>query len=506
MLITGKEKTITGMLDDVAGRQGNQPAVFHNDRVVTYGEFRQQALAIAAYLTSVGVCKGDRVGLLLEKSPDAMICFLAVAYAGGIVFPIDYHYPPVGLQYLLDLTAPTALIVASALEGKLDGLRVPCPDRAILVFGEPKRPGRTRAEDIVHSRSIAPPTCTGLPSDPVYLNFTSGTTGFPKGAITTHSNIYWNTRSAAEALQLQPDDVHLCMFPVFGHPHEFFARPLYLGGAAVLVDGVAPRNLCQAITRHGVTSMMAVASIYGSVGRYDRFAAFNASRLRICESGGMHINSELAHLLTTALKPPAYPVWGSTETTGIALLRPVDGPFRTGSVGRPCPYYDIRLLDEAGNEAATGEPGELTVRGPGVCESYYRNDDETARHMRDGWVHTHDLFRRDDNGYFYFAGRRSGMIKCAGLKVFPTEIEEVLCRHPSILEVAVAGVPDRSHGEVPKAYIVLRDGQATSESDILKYCERHLAKYKVPRVIQFLADLPKTETGKVLYQKLRDAS
>lgn len=493
--------TIVEMLEASAGRFPARAAVIHNDRRVTYDEFRRGALALGGGLRRLGVGRGERVGLLLDKSPEALLAFLGVAAAGGVVFPMDTNQAVPVLRAVLASTRPAALIVAAPHLDLLSRLGVDLPPARIVVIGPRPNPGCTAWDDLVGGPAIAPAPDL-RPDEVVYLNYTSGTTGAPKGALTTHANIYWNTRSACEALGLTSDDVHICMFPVFVHPHELFARPFLLGGTEVLVDGIAPRTIAHAISAHGVTTMMAVASIWASIHRFDRFACLNTTRMRLIESGGMHINADLYERIRADLRIPMVPVWGSTEAAGIALARPLDGPFKCGAIGRPCPHYDVRLLDEDGNEAGTGVDGELVVRGPGVCSGYLDNPEETARHMRDGAFWSGDLFRRDEDGYFFFSGRRSGMIKCGGLKVFPLEIEDALCRHPAVAECAVVRVVDRTHGEAPKAVIVLKDGARLSEAEVIRHCGAQLSRHKVPRVIQFVDALPRSPGGKVLYQKL----
>lgn len=494
--------TTAGLLRESVQRVPDKWAIIDDRTRITYGELGANVGSVAAFLIQKGLKKGDRIGILMSKSADGIVAFLGGMTAGGVVFPMDFSQPASSLQFVLKNTQASFLFVSEAFMGLLDTLEIPCARSRVIVVGEKYFPGTTPWRELLTVKGDLSVDRTS-PDDVAYLNFTSGSTGVPKGAITTHANIYWNTRASVEALELTPDDIHLSMFPMFGHPHELFSRPLYLGGTGVLVDSVSPKAITKSVIDNRVTCMMAVASIYSSIARMDGFDAFNSSDLRMTESGGMHINPELYAELCK-LKPWMCPVWGSTETTGIALARPLDGPFKSGSVGKPCPHYDIKLLDDNGHEIHDGSVGELTLHGPAVCQSYFNNPDETAGHMRNGWMHTGDLFRRDEEGYFFFAGRRSRMIKSAGLKVYPTEIEDVLCTHAAIAEVAVAGTPDRSHGEVAKAYVVFRDGMNCSEQELVKYCETKLARYKVPRVFSFIQGLPKTPSGKVLYQKLQE--
>jgi long-chain acyl-CoA synthetase len=493
--------TITEMLSQNAEKYPAKPAIIHKDSKISYSELYEKSKALAVFLADIGLKKGERVGLLVEKTPEAIIAFLGVAAAGGVVFPLDNHQLPVDLQFTIDLTHPSALVVASGFQSLLSGLRLPCPDQRIIIVGE-KTKIEYRAWDDIVSRPVARlPQVTVADDDIVYLNFTSGTTGTPKGAVTTNDNIYWNTLSSVEALSLTHDDVHLCMFPVFGHPHELLARPLLLGGTMVLVEGVSPKAIVKAILENDVTAMMAVASIYASMVKLDESHVPGLGSLQLAESGGMHVFPSLGKRFMERFKIPIVPVWGSTETTGIALAT-VDRTYRPASVGKPCPYYEIKIIGEQGEVLGPDMVGEMIVRGPAVCSSYYRNPEETALNMKEGWMHTGDLFRKDEEGYFYSVARKSGMMKVAGLKVFPSEIEDAISNHPDVAEVAVVKMHDESHGEAPKAVVVLKDGSKVDANDIIKYCEKKLARYKVPRKIEFIKELPKSPGGKVLYKNL----
>jgi long-chain acyl-CoA synthetase len=450
----------------------------------------------------MGLKKGDRVGLLLHKTPEAIISFLAVAAAGGVVFPVDYNQTLDSIESLFNLTKPAVVIVDERFQDLLARFKDNCSDEKTIVVGEKAGNQSHSWEEILAQQSLQPPSIDIHEDDVVYLNFTSGSTGLPKGAVTTHANIYWNTLSAVESLGLTEEDIHLCMFPIFVHPHELFARALYLGGTIVLVDSINPKSIATAISEHKVTCMMAVASFYDAMARLPLPFHFDMSSLRIPESGGMYVHPALEQKFKERFNIPIIPVWGSTETTGIALAASVKGERKPGSMGKPSASYQIRVLGEQGEELSLGETGIMAVKGPGVCSGYHNQPEETEMYMNDGWFLTGDIVRTDSEGYYYFVGRKTWMMKVAGLKVFPSEIEDVLIKHPNIEEVAVVKIQDSTHGEVPKAVIVLKDGLNLSKDDIRKYCENKLSRYKIPRAVEFRHELPKTPGGKILYREL----
>lgn len=494
--------TIVEMLERNARLFPEKTAIIYGNSRISYRTFYERANTLANFLIAMGLKKGDRVGLMLQKTPEVLISFLGVAAAGGIVFPVDYNQTLDSIDCMLNLTNPTVVIADERFQELLSCFEGHCSDEKTIVIGQKTTNQRRSWEEVFAQQSLNPPGVEIQDSDVVYLNFTSGTTGLPKGASTTHANIYWNTRSAVESLGLTEEDIHLCMFPVFGHPHELFARSLYLGGTTVLIDSTYPKSIAMAISEYRVTCMMAVASIYDTLARLPLSSPFDLSSLRIPESGGMYIQPTLEQKFRERFKVPIIPVWGSTETSGIALVIPVEGEHRSGSMGKPSLYYQVKVMGESGEELPPDEVGEMAVKGPGVCIGYYNQPEETEIYMRDGWFLTGDMVKMDSEGYYYFASRKTGMMKVAGLKVFPTEIEDVLINHPKIEAVAVVKVQDSLHGEVPKAVIVVKDGLEISKDEIRKYCEEKMSRYKIPRIVEFRNELPKTPGGKILYREL----
>lgn len=494
--------TIVEMLERNARLFPEKTAIIHGNERISYRTFYERANILANFLIAMGLKKGDRVGLVLHKTPEVLISFLGVAAAGGVVFPIDYNQMPGDIEFILKLTNPTVVIADERFLDLLSRFGGDCPDEKTIVIGTKATNRRRSWEEVFARTSLNPPGVKIQDGDVVYLNFTSGTTGIPKGAITTHANIYWNTLSAVESLGLTEDDIHLCMFPVFMHPHELFARPLYLGGTIVLTDSIYPKSIATLISEHRVTCMMATASIYDTLARLPSSSAFDLSSLRIPESGGMYTHPALVQKFKERFEVPIVPVWGSTETSGIALVTPVQGEQKPGSMGKPSPYYQVKVVGEDGEELPPGEVGEMVVHGPGVCSGYYNQPEETEIYMKDDWFLTGDMVKMDREGYYYFASRKTGMMKVAGVKVFPLEIENVLLNHPKIEAAAVVKIQDRLRGEVPKAVIVAKNGVEISKDEILKYCEKKMSRCKIPSIIEFRSELPKTPGGKILYREL----
>jgi long-chain acyl-CoA synthetase len=494
--------TLVEMLKRNAQLFPEKTALIFKDTEISYELLYKRSNALANNLLNMGLKKGERIGLLMQKTPEVIISFLGATIAGGVVFPIDDNQTLSHIQFLLNLTNPSVLFVSDNLQSRLSELNIPCSDNKIIVVGQKTKKQYLAWDDVIISRNQRIQDVNISENDIAYLNLTSGTTGVPKCAVTTHRNIFWNTKSAVESLGLTHEDIHLCMFPVFAHPHELFARSLFLGGTIVLIDKISPKFIAKAISENKVTCMMAIASIYETLVRLHESSPFDIHPLRIPESGGMHVNRALRQQFIERFGIPIISVWGSTETTGIAIATPPNGKSKLGSMGKQCPYYEMEVVGENGEELPYNEIGEMIIKGPGVCGEYLGNSIDTSSYMKNGWFFTSDMVKKDDEGYFYFAGRKTGMMKVAGMKVFPTEIEDVLSLHPKIAEVAVVRENSNLHGEVPKAVIVPKEGVEFDKKEIRIYCEQRLSKYKIPRVIEFKKEIPKSPGGKILWQKL----
>jgi acyl-CoA synthetase (AMP-forming)/AMP-acid ligase II len=242
--------------------------------------------------------------------------------------------------------------------------------------------------------------------------------------------------------------------------------------------------------------MMGLAPIYENLLEVMEHKTYDMSSLRIPESGGMYTSVELIERFSQKLGVSLIPVWGSTETTGIAIANRPGRQMLRGSIGRPCTTYEVKIVDEDNNELMPGETGEMIFKGPAVVQGYYDAKIDNIC-FRDGWYYSGDLGKTDEKGNFFFVDRKSGMMKVAGLKVYPQEIERVLLDHPDIKEAAVIAVKDRLRGEIPKSFIVARNGKCLSEKEILSFCKERLAHYKLPRIIEIRQSLPKTGSGKI---------
>ncbi len=481
------------MLENNARNFPNKDAIIYKNAVLKYGELNNLANQVANSMAVMGIKKGDIVGLMLPRVPEIIITFMASLKIGAIPAPLNYNITKKDIKALLYSLKPSIIFVDERFTNLLDGVA----PTGVKTFFISKKDNNCHVNlgTLLQAPSNNPTIYDICMDDVAYLNHTSGSTGNLKCAVATHSNVYWNTLSAVENFKITEDDVHLCMFASYAHPHELFARALYTGGTIVLLDEIFPKSLVKTIKNNNVTCMMGLAPTYEMLLRVAN--GKDLSCLRLPESGGMFTSPDLIKRFEKKFGIPIYTVWGSTETTGIAIANRIDRKIKVGSIGKPCPHYDVKIVDESGSDVKHGEVGELIFKGTAVVKGYYNNDDETKRCFNDGWYYSDDLGRMDEEGYLYFVDRKSAMMKVAGLKVYPLEIEQVLSPHPRIKDVAVIKISDGLKGEVPMAFIVPEEGQTLTKEEIRSFCKERLANYKIPRRIEFMDEFPRIGSGKI---------
>ena len=491
--------TLGKILQRNSQQNPDKVGILYRDRKITFAELDEMVNRLANGLLNLGLEKGDRVAVLMSKIPELIITFLAVAKAGGVIFPVNNKLKSGDLRTIFNYVSPAVVVSDPVFSPMLDKLLRPShPLSKIIFLGAPGDRGGYFFDDILNREFDQAPDIKLKENDVVYLNYTSGTTGVPKGVLTTHANIIWNTIACIDAFQLTQEDIHLCMFAVYAHPHEFFARGLYLGGTSVLVDSIFPKTIAREITEKRVTAVMAVPYAFKSLLPLAKSTDYDFSSLRIPEAGGMYSPPEFVEKFEELFERKFLPVWGSTETTGVAVATRPEEESKPGSIGRSCLNYDVRVVNSKGEEVPDGEAGEMIIKGPGVMNGYFNLPAETEAVLRQNWYHTGDIVNRDEENRLYFLGRQAGLMKVGGLKVYPLEIVEAISAHPSVEEVAVVAERDPMRGERPKAFIVLKKNQAVSESELRGFLRARLADYKIPRKIEFMRELPKTSGGKII--------
>lgn len=514
-----------------AKAQPAKPALIFYGREVTFGEFDDLTDRFAGWLARRGVRAGDRVAIFLENCPQFAIAYMGALKAGAINVCLNPMHKATELEHEFEDSGAKVLVTSDVGYGVVEPIRAKSPLEAVVVTAyrdfvpdtptltvPPSflEPGRRHAdtEDFLTLLGSATPLATPVPralDDTALLQYTSGTTGVPKGAELTHGNIVANCELQKCFIGFSDDDVPLGVLPWFhitGMECQMNMMA-YLGATLVALGRFDIDTVLTAIQTYRVTLTTLIATINVAIVNYPRTRQYDLSSLRACFSGGAPVPAEIARRWEALTGYKLIEGYGLSETTAPTHVNPPHRP-KYGTVGLPLPLTEAKIvsLDDGVTELGVGESGEILVRGPMVMKGYWRRPEATAEALRDGWFYTGDIGRVDEEGYFSIEERKKDMIKASGYSVFPAEVEALMYRHPAIAEAGVVGVVDPYRGEDIVAFVVLKaEAKGTvSEPEIVDWCRNEMAVYKAPRQVRFVDALPKTASGKILKRVLRESA
>ncbi len=478
-----------------------------------YRQMNERANRLANYLCGLGVGKGDRVAIFARDGIEHLDCFFACSKLGAIHTALNWRLHWRELQGIVENTTPQVLIFSDDFRDTVAQLQVATRNsqfaiRNFLHIEGDGIPESRHFETALQSGANKPVTCETLEAEDIAaLIFTGGTTGLPKGAQVSHRMIAWNTLNTV-IHDVTHNDVYLNVFPMF-HTGGLFVYTLpqvIFGGTTILIRQFDPALVLKLIEREKVTIFGGVPSMYQMMTQAENWAQANLSSLRFCTSGGAPLPVPLVEKYTQEKNIRFKQGFGMTEFgPGIFALAPEDAIRKAGSIGRPNFFVDARVVDEDNKPLGPNAVGELVLKGPSYCSGYFNNPEASAAAVdADGWFHTGDLAKYDEEWYFYIVERKKDMFISGGENVYPVEIEKVLYQHPAVHMCAVVGVPDARWGEVGKAFVVLKPGTQATDAELLEHCHANLARYKVPHSIVILDALPISAAGKILKRELKD--
>jgi long-chain acyl-CoA synthetase len=481
-----------------AERHGDQLAVRLDQIQLTYAQLDEMAAKAAAMLRDRGVEPGDRVGLMLPNVPAFVVLYYGILRAGGIVVPMNVMLKRREVGYFLEDSGARLLLTT-------DDLREEAEAGAAEANAEAMALERGGLPKWLEPHEAEPGVADTAPGDTAVILYTSGTTGKPKGAELTHANLDGNAEIFCRTMtKIGPGDVVFGALPLF---HSFgqtaaMNASLRAGGCLALLPRFEPEAALEMMQTLGATVFLGVPAMYTAILNHPNREGFDLGSLRICISGGQSLPVEVLRGFEEAFGCKILEGYGLSETSPVACQNHPDRERKPGSIGLPIEGTEMKIVDESGGEVPDGEVGEILIRGPNVMKGYWRRPEATAEAIRDGWLYTGDLGRRDSDGYFYVVDRKKDLIIRGGYNVFPREVEEVLYEHPDVVEAAVVSVPDERLGEEVGAAVVLRPGSETSPEDLQAHVRSQLAAYKYPRRIWMLDELPKGPTGKILKREI----
>jgi long-chain acyl-CoA synthetase len=537
---TGLYPSLVDLMDAAFKKYPQRPAYKMMGRSISFAQIDEMSRALAAYLQSLGLDKGDRVALMMPNIPQYPVAVAAVLRAGYVVVNVNPLYTPRELEHQLKDAGAKAIVIIENFAATLQQVINQVPTKHVVLasmgdlLGFPKGlivnyvvrkvkklvpafelPGALRFNDALsRGRGMAYKAPSVQPGDIAVLQYTGGTTGVSKGAVLLHRNLVANVMQAEAwyqpALKKIPAGeqmVSICALPlyhIFGFTTNMMLS-MHMGGCNVLIPN--PRDLpavFKELAQHRFHSLPAVNTLFMAMANHPEFNSVDWSHLAISVGGGMAVQQATAKLWLEKTGCPIVEGYGLSETSPVATCNPTDSTAYSGTIGMPMSSTELKLLDDDGQEVGPGQAGEIAIKGPQVMAGYWQRPDETAKVMTpDGFFRTGDIGTVDERGYFKIVDRKKDMILVSGFNVYPNEIEDVLTQMEGVLECAAVGIPDEKAGEAVKVVIVKKN-PAISEADVRAYCEANLTGYKRPKIVEFRTDLPKTPVGKILRRELRD--
>jgi len=506
------------------------------DASISYRELNSLADRFAAALQKMGVQKGDRVAVHLPNCPQFVIGYYGILKAGAIAVPCNPLYVARELEHQLNDSETETILTMSAFYNTVKSIRDKTPLKRVIVtnikeyfppllrtlftLAKEKKEGHRVDisgdpdtywfQDVLRDAPPAPTPVEVTQQDTAVLLYTGGTTGVPKGAELTHRNLVTNAIAVGKWGKMREgQEVMLTALPLFHSYGMTVCMNSSIAGGSTLVLIPNPRDILhimKAIEKYKVTFFPGVPTMYVAINTHPKVHEFNLRSIVACLSGAAPLPVEVQQKFQELTGGKLVEGYGLTESTPVTHANPIYGRNKIGTIGVPIPDTEAKIVDvETGTrEMPIGEPGELIIRGPQIMKGYWNRPEETAQTLRDGWLYTGDIATMDEDGFFTIVDRKKDMIIAGGYNIYPREVEEVLYRHPKVQEAAVAGIPDPYRGETVKAYVVLKPGETATEEEIIAFCRENLAKYKVPRAVEFRDSLPKTMVGKILRRALRE--
>jgi len=505
--------TLTDMLEETCKRFPERKAVYFKGHEMDYQTLRTQVRRFAAGLKRMGIGKGDRVAIMLPNCPQYVVAYYGILRLGGIVVQINPMAVAGELEHFLSDSGAKGIVLYAPLTAVLDTVQAAGGIQAKIVV-ELMPTESEYGQNYVKFQSIfideeLEEAAAVRAEDVAVLQYTGGTTGRSKGAMLSHRNLVANAYQCYIIMgeEQKEQDRILTAIPLF-HVYAMTVcmnLAIWGGSQMIMLPRFDTNEVLETIRDTKPTLFPGVPTMYVAVNAHPQAVEYGISSIRLCVSGSAPLPVEVINAFEAKTKGMIIEGYGLSEASPVTHFNPMD-KRKAGSVGKPIPLTESKIVSlQDGAELGPNEYGELVVRGPQVMNGYWGLAEETAATIQDGWLYTGDIATRDEDGYYYIVDRKKDLIIAGGYNVYPREVEEVLYQHPGILEAVVIGVPDAYRGETVKAVIVSKQNASLTAEEVDAYCRKHMAAYKVPRIIEFRDALPKTAVGKILRRLLREA-
>lgn len=495
------------VLEKLAKELPQNPAIIFRGDNLTFTQLKDKVFSLSQGLLKLGIVRGDKVAIYLPNWPEYIFSYLAIWSIGACAVPLDFMLTEDEIISCAAHAEVKALITKHKANISFDHLKKNIPSLKQIISCQSKEEGGISFEELIGQGEVRAPQVKTENKDHAVIFYTSGTTGKPKGVLINYAQLDAPPKSMAFFVNadIKAGDIALCSLP-FSHLGGliYIQNTISFGLTLVLMERFSPLDFLKNVQNYKVNFFWLVPSMYYALLQLKEFEIFDLSSLRwIVTFGASNSPDALRRFQQFCPKASLLNGWGLTETNAPTVVLPM-GSKNIESVGRPAPWIEVKIFSENNQELKPGEVGEVGVKSWVVTDGYFKDEKLTQETIRDGWFHTGDLGRFDSEGFLYIVGRKKEMIKVGGEIVFEPEVEAVLQKHPDIAEAAVIGVADRLRGEVPKAFLAVKEGKNITEEDLRYFLRQHLAHFKIPHYFEFCAALPKNRTGKIDKEKLRD--
>lgn len=492
---------------------GNKLAVIDGDVKITFALFDERVNRLANAILKMGLAKGDRVAVLSENAYQYVELYFACGKAGLPIVPLNFRSASKELVYVINDSSSKLLFFGDRYLDTVKEIKKNCSSLTGLICINNEVNGMAFYSDLIKNSHPSEPGVKVDAEDVVVLGYTGGTTGRPKGVMTTHKNLISSCFNTALAMGVKHGHVFLNVAPMFhaGDAMGMFTF-FFVGGTNITLSAFSPEAVMKTIEQKSVTHALLVPAMILAMLRYPQFGDFNINSLECIIYGTAPMPTDPLRKAIEAFQCKFLQVYGATETFVPMTILPTEDHVldglpeqirRMASAGREALGVEIRIVDNDDNEVPIGKMGEVIAQGDNVMKGYWNLDSLTKETLHNGWYHTGDIGRLDEDRYLYIMDRKKDMIISGGENIYPQEIEDVLFKHPDVAEAAVIGIPDEAWGEVIKALVIKKAGSVITEDELLEYCKQNLASFKKPRSIDFVDSLPRSTAGKVLKYEIR---
>lgn len=498
--------TIPDLIKARADKYTSKIFLFFKELTLTYRRLDEITNNLSNGLRGLGIKKGGSVCILLPNSPEFLYTFFGIMKAGGVAVPINFNLKSEEIKYIINNSEATVIVTSPAYLDTIEGIRKECSLlKEVIAAGEADLKGAIPLARLLTLSSGAIDVDI-KEDDPASIIYTSGTTGRPKGVVLSHKNYLFDTEKFVQATRMAGEDRFLCILPLFHVNGQVVTTlsPIYAGASMVLMERFSPTEFFPALSKYRPTAFSAVPTIYAILLNHPVAEGADLSGLKFCICGAAPMPVEIFQRFEERFNTYILEGYGLSEGTCVSSINPLGGKRKIGSIGISLPDQEMRIFDDNDNELPPGKIGEIVINGENVMARYFKNPEATNDAIRGGWLHTGDLGYMDNEGYFFIVGRKKEMIIRGGENIYPKEIEDILYRHPDVMEAAVVGLPDKIWGEEVCAFIVPKEGRTIFHDELIDFCKEQLADFKCPRRVIFMDSLPKTATGKIQKTRLKE--